>query len=50
MAIAEFIVFLHCARRFRILARTCPSEASHYKNCCRYWLTMAHRAQPPSLP
>jgi hypothetical protein len=50
MAMQEFIVFLHCARQFRILVRACPSEAGHYKSCHRYWLTMAHRAQPPQLP
>ncbi|WP_262271142.1 hypothetical protein [Microvirga yunnanensis] len=50
MAAPEFIVFLHYARRSRILARACPEEAAHHKSCCRYWLTMAHRAQPPPLP
>ena len=46
----EFITFLFCARQSRILARACPAEAEHYKSCCRYWLTMAHRAQGPPLP
>jgi hypothetical protein len=46
----EFITFLFCARQSRLLARACPSEADHYKSCCRYWLTMAHRAQGPPLP
>lgn len=46
----EFITFLFCARQARLLARACPSEAEHYKSCCRYWLTMAHRAQGPPLP
>jgi hypothetical protein len=50
MATPEFIVFLHCARQSRILAKACPAEAEHYKSCCRFWLTMAHRAQPPPLP
>ncbi len=46
----EFITFLFCARQSRLLARACPAEADHYKSCCRYWLTMAHRAQGPPLP
>jgi len=46
----EFITFLFCARQSRLLARACPAEAEHYKSCCRYWLTMAHRAQGPPLP
>jgi hypothetical protein len=46
----EFNTFLHQARQSRILARACPSEADHYKSCCHYWLTMAHRAQGPPLP
>jgi hypothetical protein len=50
MATREFIVFLHCARRSRILARACPEEAAHYKSCCRYWLAMAHRASPSPVP
>jgi hypothetical protein len=50
MATREFIVFLHCACQSRILARACPAEAEHFKSCCRYWLTMAQRAQPPYLP
>jgi hypothetical protein len=50
MATREFIVFLHCARQSRILAKACPAEAEHFKSCCRYWLTMAHRAQPLPLP
>jgi hypothetical protein len=50
MAIPEFIVFLHCAHQSRILAKACPQVAEHFKSCCRFWLTMAHRAQPPPLP
>ncbi len=46
----EYITFLFCARQSRLLARACPAEADHYKSCCRYWLTMAHRAQGPPLP
>ena len=50
MAIPEFIVFLRCARQARLLAKACPQEAEHFKSCCRFWLTMAHRAQPSPLP
>jgi hypothetical protein len=50
MAIPEFIIFLHRARQSRILAKACPAEAEHYKSRCRFWLTMAHRAQPSPLP
>ncbi|WP_201838842.1 hypothetical protein [Microvirga zambiensis] len=50
MAIPEFIVFLHCARRSRILAKACPEEAAQHKSCCRFWVEMARRAQPPPLP
>jgi hypothetical protein len=43
----ELITFLFCARQGRLLVRACPAEADHYKSYCRYWLTMAHRAQGP---
>ncbi len=43
----EFIAFLLSARQSRILAKACPSEADHYKSCCRYWLAMARKAQAP---
>jgi hypothetical protein len=50
MAPLEFITFLYQARQSRILAKACPSEASRYKSVCRFWLAMAHQAQPPPLP
>ena len=49
MAGLEFLTFLNQARQSSILVRACPSEADHYKSCCRCWLTMAHRAQGPPL-
>jgi hypothetical protein len=50
MTSLEFIAYLLCARQARILIKACPDRADHYKNCCRYWLTMARKAQAPPLP
>jgi hypothetical protein len=46
----EFITFLHQARQLRLMAKSCPDEARHYKSACRFWLAMAHQAQGPPLP
>jgi hypothetical protein len=46
----EFIVYLLAARQTRLLVRAYPAEADAYKSRCRYWLSMAHKAQGPPLP
>jgi hypothetical protein len=41
---------LTAARQARLMARACPSEARSYKSHARFWIALAHRAQPPPLP